>query len=219
MARDFYLVLGVSRDADLDTIRRAYRELVRRYHPDAGAESPEKFHEVQQAWETLSDHEARRDYDRVRGPADGRPHMRIDLPVVRAASGPPLRRDPLAGSAPLFDVVDEFLGGFVPGLFTAGRQASHRKDLYVELILSPAEALSGGMFALNIPVHEPCPACGGTGWHELLACPSCHGRAVTFREAKITVPPNVGDGTRARLPLDDLGVTGSFLNVLVSVED
>ncbi|MGA1873898.1 MAG: hypothetical protein ACMUHY_09540, partial [Thermoplasmatota archaeon] len=49
------------------------------------------------------------------------------------------------------------------------------KDLYVELILTPAEAYSGGLYTLEVPVHEVCPVCGGSGFHDLLTCPECRG--------------------------------------------
>jgi curved DNA-binding protein CbpA len=61
---DFYAVLGIPRDADEETIRSAYRILVRRYHPDRGSgSSPEKFRQVVEAYETLSERERRRAYD------------------------------------------------------------------------------------------------------------------------------------------------------------
>ncbi len=63
MARNFYVVLGVSRDADLSQIREAHRRLVRIHHPDTGTGSAERFTEVQQAYETLSDASSRRLYD------------------------------------------------------------------------------------------------------------------------------------------------------------
>ena len=63
MARSFYVVLGVSRDADPSQIREAHRRLVRIHHPDTGSGSAEEFTKVQQAYETLSDESQRRLYD------------------------------------------------------------------------------------------------------------------------------------------------------------
>lgn len=199
MARNFYVVLGVSRDADLEQIRRAYRQLVHRYHPDKGGAAPERFHEVREAYETLRDETTRRAHD-----AD----LDRCVPVTFVAA--PERRVP-------FSAVDEFFDGWVPGFFHTGRQASRHKDLVVELILSPAEALRGGLYTLEVPVHEVCATCGGTGWSGALACPRCRGRSVAYPEIELSVPPRVADGTRVRLSLEDVGLRDVFINVLVSV--
>jgi molecular chaperone DnaJ len=200
MARDCYVVLGVSRDADLSQIRRAYRRLAQRCHPDAGGAAG-RFREVRQAYETLRDEERRRRHD--------------------AALAPPPR---VATAAPagqfeerLFSGADDFFGGWIPGFFNAGRMASRRKDLYVELILSPEEAVTGGLFTLEVPVCETCPRCGGSGWHGMLACPACRGRSVRYPEVQLSVPPHVSDGIRVRLSLEDVGLRDVILNVLVSV--
>jgi molecular chaperone DnaJ len=200
MARNCYVVLGVSRDADLSQIRRAYRRLVQRCHPDVGGAAG-RFQEVRQAYETLRDEASRREHD--------------------AALGPPLRSTAAARGGPveerLFSGADDFFGGWIPGFFNAGRMASRRKDLYVELILSPEEATTGGLFTLDVPVCETCPRCGGTGWHGMLACPTCRGRSVRYPEVQLSVPPHVSDGTRVRLSLEDVGLRDVILNVLVSV--
>lgn len=68
-AMDYYAILGVSRQAGQDAIRRAFRKLARRYHPDAGpGASPERFREAAEAYETLGSPERRRAYDRTLRP-------------------------------------------------------------------------------------------------------------------------------------------------------
>ncbi len=211
MGRDYYVVLGVSRDADLEAIRRAYRALVKRYHPDAGGIEPERFHELQRAYETLSDAHSRQAYDRQ----VGRP---LVTPRQAPAAPRAARLVPAAAPEPLlFDLVDELVGGFVPGIFVTGRQASRRKDLYVELILSPDEAARGGLFTLDLPVREPCPTCWGGGVVAGAACPQC-GDAITHHELRLSVPPRVADQTRVQVPLDGIGLPEILLNVLVTIE-
>lgn len=219
MPHDFYVVLGISRDADLDQIKRAYRKLVKRYHPDTSPQQPDKFLEVQRAYETLRDEHSRRAHDRAtrkRTDDTGQPV------VVHTRGGPVARR---RGTAPipedvreLCSTVDEFFAGWIPGLFTGGHTARH-KDLYVELILDPAEAAAGGLFPLRVPAEAICTDCGGTGTRAGLACTVCRatGRTVTYHPIEVSVPPGVADGTSRRLALDDIGLPGVDLVVLVSV--
>ncbi len=228
MARNFYVVLGVSRDADPAQIREAHRRLVRIHHPDTGSGSAERFTEVQRAYETLSDESQRRLYDETLTGQARKARPRAE-PLVSAPS-PPRRRGPWGREAPahapfrrmtdgLWSEVDDFLGGFVPGVITTGRTASRRKDLYVELILAPDEAARGGLFPLEIPVREPCDNCAGRGNIGAFLCPSCRGSGAVRgrREVEISMPAGVTDGTTARLSLEDIGLSGVDLNVLVSV--
>jgi molecular chaperone DnaJ len=228
MARNFYVVLGVSRDADPSQIREAHRRLVRIHHPDTGSGSAERFTEVQQAYETLSDESQRRLYDETLPdlPKGARPHAE---PLV-SSPRPTQRRIPVGREVParspfqsmtdgLWSAVDEFFEGFVPGFITTGRTASRRKDLYVEVILEPDEAARGGLFPLEIPVREPCDNCAGRGYVGAFLCPSCRGNGTVKgrREVEISMPAGVTDGTTARLSLEDIGLSGVDLNVLVSV--
>jgi DnaJ-class molecular chaperone len=89
---NFYTVLGISRDADEETIRGAYRILARRYHPDRGAgSSAEKFRQVNEAYETLIDPESRHTYDLSLKCTERREPVRVE-PMV-AQSGPYLQED------------------------------------------------------------------------------------------------------------------------------
>lgn len=206
MAEDFYVVLGISRDADLGQIRRAYRRLARLYHPDAGSPDRERFIEVQRAFETLGDERARRDYDaglQIR--QDPAPAVPRPAPAVRRRAASSL--------------LEELLGGRPPGLYHRGRQVSGEADLHVELVLEPREARTGGLLPLSIPVERICASCGGSGRRGVLACRACRGagRLVEHDRIEISVPPRVSDGTIVRLDLDDVGLPGVGLVVLVTV--
>lgn len=222
MSKNFYIALGVSADADLGQIRSAYRKLVKLYHPDMSAEDVERFHEIQRAWETLSDEEARKLHDRDLGrkklhpPAEPLKVARRSRAAAVAQNRGPTLQEEIKG---LFSTVDEFFHGWVPGFFLTGRQVSRKKNLYVELILEPQEAVAGGLFPLKVPVEQPCRECGGTGYINDLTCPACHahGRVVEYHQIEVSVPPGVTDGTEARLSLDDIGLGGVDLIVLVSV--
>ncbi len=222
MSKNFYIVLGVSSDADLGQIRSAYRKLVKLYHPDLSADDVEKFHEIQRAWETLSDEDTRKLHDQDLSRKKLHPpkeplqvaRRRREAAVARRR-GPGLQEE-MQG---LFSAVDEFFHGWVPGFFRTGRQVSRQKNLYVELILEPDEAAAGGLFPLKVPVEQPCPECDGAGYINDLTCPACHarGRVIEYHQIEVSVPPKVTDGTQARLSLDDIGLSGVDLIVLVSV--
>jgi molecular chaperone DnaJ len=201
MAEDFYVVLGIARDADPGQIRRAYRRLARIYHPDARRPDSERFRQVQRAFETLGDDEARREYDA------GLP-LQEPVPPAEPASRP----------APS-SLVEEFLGGRLPGVFRSGRQIPREADLHVELVLEPHEARTGGLLPLSIPVERVCRGCGGTGRRGLLLCRSClgQGRMIEHDTIEISVPPRVPDGCVVRLELGDVGLPGVWLVVLVTV--
>ncbi len=222
MTKNFYVVLGVSRDADPTQIRAAHRRLVRRHHPDTGTGSLERFTEVQEAYQTLSDESERQRYDRSLQEC---PPIPEDAAPPRPRSTSALSREPplpspyerLTGG--LWGAVDELFDGFVPGFFTAGRTASRRKDLYVEIVLEPDEAAKGGLFPLEIPILVRCGACNGRGKSAVFLCHKCRGRGGVpgRREVEISMPAGVTDGTRARLSMEDIGLFGVDLNVLVSV--
>ncbi|MBN2494709.1 MAG: J domain-containing protein [Deltaproteobacteria bacterium] len=224
MAQDFYVVLGVSRDADLRQIRSAYRQLVKIYHPDAAPQPPERFLEVKQAYETLKDAESRQAHDSMLETGRSRRAHGEPLVVSRSERAPAVARSDRSRlqeeAEGLFTELDEFFAGWIPGLFTRGRTASRQKDLYVELVLSPAEARTGGMIPLSIPVETPCDECGGLGIQQALSCPACRGRGrlVDHHQIEISVPPGVTDGTQARLSLADIGLPKVDLIAYVTVE-
>ncbi len=167
MARDFYEVLGVGRGASAEELKKAYRKLAREYHPDrnpgdAGAE--ERFKEVQQAYDTLSDADKRKQYD-----AGGRLGG-----FGRGAGGP--------GAGPGFgaDLGDIFSTIFRRGGPGAAQQTRGR-DLETEVQLSFHDAMSGTEVSITVPKQSSCKTCSGTGAKPgtlPTVCPRCDGRGV-----------------------------------------
>lgn len=212
MARDYYIVLGVSKDANLEKIKRAYRSVAKKYHPDAGgsAEDREKFLEIKEAYETLADEAARRKYDRERE-RQGSRVSRLPETVKKRAS----IFDEMDS---LFSPVDDFFSGFLPGFFE--KRGRSGKDLYVEAILSPAEAAHGGLIPLTVPVLEPCPRCGTDMIWNGFFCPVCHGDRMvqTERRFSLSVPHHVQHGTEIRVSMEDIGLKNTYLNVMVLVD-
>ncbi len=173
MAKSLYDTLGVSKGASADEIKKAYRKLAREHHPDAnpgdtGAE--DRFKEVQQAYDVLSDDEKRKAYDRF-GSQNGR---------AGAAGGPNV-------DFADFDLGD--LGDIFGGLFGGGRSAGRRArsqpmrgaDLETEVRLSFEDSLRGANAKVPVEATVACSQCGGSGAQPGTApviCPECNGRGV-----------------------------------------
>jgi molecular chaperone DnaJ len=219
LTRDFYVVLGVSRNADPTEIKTAYRRLVKLYHPDAAPCAPvDRFLEVQDAYECLSDPQTRQQLDQSLESAAQQAETRVRLKRRAATRAREVPRGEAPGPS-VWSELDDFFAGWVPGVFGSGPDAAREKDLYAELLLTREEARAGGMLPLQIPVEQTCAECKGS-LAGALGCAVCRGRGrvVDFHSIEVSVPPGVGDGTVARIPLTDLGLRKVTLILLVTVE-
>jgi molecular chaperone DnaJ len=182
--KDLYNVLEVSKGASQDEIRRSYRRLARKYHPDANPgdqNAEERFKGIQQAYEVLSNPEKRREYDE--GP-------RQFFGAGSAGQG----TDGTAGGGDFknFSDLSDLFGGFgnlgdVFGQATsARRQASPKgEDVTVSVKLKFKEALEGVTTRVGVPVEEACGDCGGNGaapGTSPRVCPQCGGRGTQSRD-------------------------------------
>lgn len=191
LEKDYYKTLGVPKDASADAVKKAYRKLARKFHPDAnlGDEAAEeRFKEISEAYDVLSDTKRRAEYDEARslfGAGGGR--FRTG---AGGASGS-------GGAGVPFDLGDVFgggagggLGDVLGGLFggaRAGRPAARRgADVESQVTLSFSEAVSGATVPLRMASEQSCPTCRGTGSrsgslpHQ---CPICLGTGQTSRNA------------------------------------
>jgi molecular chaperone DnaJ len=222
MARDFYEVLGVSRKASADEIKKAYRRLVREHHPDRNPgddSAEERFKEVQQAYDALSDPDKRKQYDAggtFGGFAGGR----------------------APGGGFTSDLGDIFSTIF--GRRGGEAQTPRGRDLETEVPLSFDQAVNGTEVSVAVPkqatcttckgsgakpgtsptvcprcggrgvegqsqgffsISQPCPRCGGRGQVIESPCETCGGSGLTaqLKRYRIKVPAGVRDGTRIRV--------------------
>lgn len=173
MADELYKTLGVSKKASDDEIKKAYRKLARKYHPDRNpgdTEAEEKFKEVQGAYDTLSDPEKRKQYD-AGGMFGG----------FGGGQGP---FGPGGAQAGGFGAD---LGDIFSSIFTRGgggraqRQEARGRDLETEVQLSFDQAVNGAQISVTVPKSGRCPTCHGSGAKPGTApivCPRCEGRGI-----------------------------------------
>jgi len=205
--KDFYAVLGVSATASQDEIKKQYRKLAKRYHPDANASDPkaaERFKEVSEAYTVLGDAEKRKQYDEMRrlgafgGFGGGSPFGAGQPGASSARRGG--RPGPAPGPGPggqpganfrfeEFDVGglgglgDLFSSMFGNGAQAGGRPAGPERGQSVETTLNVPfrTAALGGKVPIELEVTEPCPTCHGSGGApgaSFKTCPECSGRGV-----------------------------------------
>jgi molecular chaperone DnaJ len=214
MEKDFYKVLGVNQKAGPDKIRRAYRQAAKRYHPDVSQRNEEKFREVQEAYDTLSDPEKKAVYDQKI--SDKR------SPGIRPQSyySYPLQSYPTS----LFDEIDSFFGRFEDlwaneGSPFFGETEQSHPHLSVEITLTPSEARRGCNVPLEIPFWVICRRCRGSGFVGGLICGRCRGRGEERLEKtiKVAIPPGIRSGTEMRIRLRDLELRGGDLIATIKV--
>ncbi|MFV0243822.1 MAG: molecular chaperone DnaJ [Qingshengfaniella sp.] len=179
--RDFYDVLGVSKGATEDEIKKAYRKKAKEHHPDRNAQNPDAealFKEAAEAYEVLKDPEKKAAYDRfghaafeggMGGPGPG-----------RGPGGAGGQGDFASAFSDVFDdLFGDFMGGRGGGGAAGGRQRAARgSDLRYNLRLTLEEAFNGLQKSITVPSAVPCTACNGTGAEggaEPVTCPTCSG--------------------------------------------
>ena len=185
---DFYQTLGVPRGASKDEIRKAFRKLARQYHPDTnsgdkGAE--EKFKEANEAYETLSDPDKRKNYDEMLrlgafDPRTGRPgqggFQGFDPNMFRQGGAQSFQMGDFG------DILANLFGGAAQGGRRGGRGGAQRgADLQADVTISFDDSLKGASVRVPVDSNGPCPTCHGSGAAPGTSpkiCPECHGRGV-----------------------------------------
>ena len=171
--RDYYEVLGVSKDASSDDIKRAFRRLAKKYHPDVSKEpdAEEKFKEAQEAYAVLSDESKRKQYDQFG-------HSAFD--GMNGGAGYDF------SDIDLGDILNDLFGGGFGGSFSGfsnfggfgssrGNRAQKGRDSVIRVELDFEEAVFGCKKTINLTLNESCDSCDGKGGHGISTCDRCHG--------------------------------------------
>jgi molecular chaperone DnaJ len=205
MMKDFYKILGVSENASEADIKRAYRKLAKKYHPDANQgdkQAEARFKEISEAHEVLSDKNKRAQFDQMRrygggfggfdgarpGSGFGAREFRFeDLSSIFGKSG---------GFGSFADIFSSIFGdnlGNVGEGFGFGETRGPMKgdDLYTDIEIPFSTAINGGKVNVHLNVNERCSLCGGSGSRpgsSQRICPECQGRGVvSFTQGNFAV--------------------------------
>jgi DnaJ-class molecular chaperone len=220
--KDYYKTLGVERSADAKTIKSAYRRLARKHHPDvAKGKDAERFKEINEAYEVLSDPDKRRRYDSL-----GPDWQRYAQPGAGARPGGGFHVEYGPGGESDFSDffrtifgdlgarvgggrgarsrggeinLEDLLGGGVRG--SGGPSRARGQDVEAQVEVSLEEAFSGTRRTFAMELDEPCPTCHGSGNVGGKPCATCGGSGWqrTRRQVDVKIPAGVRTGQRVRV--------------------
>ncbi len=189
MATDFYETLGVSKSANADDIKKAYRKLAHQYHPDKGTGNEQKFKDVNEAYQVLGNQEKRQQYDTY-GSTFEQAQRNGGGGFYGGDQGSPFGGNPF-GEGVEFDLGDIF------GDMFGGRQRESRRtkgiDLEMGLRITFEEAVFGVEKTITLEKKDACKTCSGTGaapGAKVITCPKCHGQG-QIRTQRRTIFGNI----------------------------
>ena len=203
--KDYYQILGLSRNASEKEIKQTYRRLARKHHPDLNPgdkSAEEKFKEINAAYEVLSDPEKRRKYDQFGdqweyaeqfAKSGGRGRVRRDF----GRGGTTFEYGDLSGFGDIFSSL--FGDSGVGSRIRRGPQRGQHMESTIEVTLE--EAYHGSRRVIQLQTEEFCTACGGTGRVGNRVCTICSGAGgkVIPRRLEVKIPAGVRDGSRIRI--------------------
>lgn len=239
--KDFYKILGVPEGATVEQIKKAYRSLAKKYHPDANPNNKQaenKFKEINEAYEVLSDKEKRAKFEQMRkwgagsfggydsGSARPGTSTQYDFGDLSSIFGDFASRGGGGGGGGGFgsfaDIFSSIFGeggsAFRSQGFGRGNRAMSGEDLYSEMEIPFETAAQGGQMAFHINVTDTCPVCHGNGaapGSKPVTCPECGGRGtINFTQGNFSVsrpcPRCLGRGIIIAQPCPKCGGTGSI---------
>jgi molecular chaperone DnaJ len=213
--KDYYKILGVERNATDDAIKKAFRTLAMKYHPDRNKDDPEaeaKFKEINEAYDVLKDPEKKAAYDRFGSAA-------FDGSMGGFRPGGAGGFEGTGFGSAFSDIFEDMFGEFMGGGARGGRNpygAQRGNDIQYTLEISLEEAFLGKETTLKIPLSDTCDKCGGSGAKSGTGtenCPTCSGQGrVRMQQGFFTIertcPTCNGEGAIIRDPCDKCSGSG-----------
>jgi molecular chaperone DnaJ len=206
--KDPYETLGIGRDASDVDVKKAYRRLARKHHPDVNpgdGAAQKRFQDISAAYEILKDPERRKRFDRFGDTGE--------VPESPNPAGRPSAGSPFGGAGPkgggfrwsgdFGDLFSEiFSGGGSPEQGGFGVSPEEDEDTAAPLTISFKDGVLGGTVSFRARLPRRCGRCGGTGRSGRSSCPACHGAGVVVQTEKLSVriPAGVDTGSKIRVP-------------------
>lgn len=241
--KNYYEILGVESTASADELKSAYRKLARKYHPDvAGNESAEKFKEITEAYDTLSDETKRKRYDILRGifsynksTTDKTTQKEAQKAYRQAQNQEEIikeankSKETFKKQTSNTQDFSNLFNDFLDGLKTQSKQKkeTHKPingdNITTDVVITMGEAMSGISKTVNILSTQECSNCHGRKFANGYNCPVCDGLGTVSQHKKITVkiPANVKPNSKIRIPSEgNPGMYGGkngdlYLNVVI----
>jgi DnaJ-class molecular chaperone len=224
--KNYYIILGVPHTESEGGIRKAFRKVAKKFHPDrVGPGGTRHFQDIMEAYNVLSDPQKRSEYNESLRPAEKK--IKIEVrPVRRQERGGTelLKPEPISvardfqrASPSLDEMFDRLVRNFTGIGIPKGEGI---QDLNVEVILSPDEARRGGVAPIGVPVFYTCQFCGGSGHAWLFPCFHCQEQGIVEDEelVKIRIPPMVKDGSAFEVPLRGVGIHNFQLRIDIRID-
>jgi len=215
--KDYYSILGISRNASEKEIKQAFRRLARKHHPDVNpgdATAEEKFKQISEAYEVLSDKEKRKKYDQfgdkwqyadqfAKAGGHGTPFQGFDFNDIFGGGGKTYSYSfSSSGRDGLDSLLDELLrGGGRTSTRTRRAQPRRGQNIEQPVEITLEEAFYGTSRLLSLQTEEACATCHGSGRIQNALCSVCKGQGVvaTTKRIEVKIPAGVKTGSRVRI--------------------
>lgn len=197
--KNYYSILGVTPDSSIADIKSAYRKLARKFHPDVNPSGAERFKDICEAYETLSDEKKRVQYDTINGffktEKTHTSSQKANQEYKKSKSEESIKKEEF--SKKINDIFEEF------GKKKKAKPIPKRgEDVYEDISITIKEAVNGAVRIVNVMHTTQCPHCKGRKFINGTACPLCNGSGEKSEHKKISVkiPKNIKNGAKLRIP-------------------
>ena len=226
MAKNYYIILGLTNCASEEDIRSAYRRLAKEYHPDHYGDDSGPFLQIQEAYGVLSDPSRKHAYDSSLKKRTRQTEIVRDVTAETLSGKHVEPLDPFSNRTPGVHVTrsfntftpsfDEIFDHLWSNFSNLDRPKSEtRRPLTIDIPLSSGQARKGGQVRILVPAEATCPTCRGRGGTGLWECWRCAGEGRISGDFPVVVgyPSGIEDGHTTMISLDKLGIHNTYLTV------